>query len=648
MLIDKELIVKVKNKLGEKAALIIAEDLKLEQWDEFNLKGCCPVHKEDSPSFIWDSKPNTNFYKCFGCGYRLNIIDHFMNFHKITYLEAVEKLFNLVGEKYRFGERGLKSNREYIYPNHEYNEDRSNVEEYLLKRKISKETLDYADIQSDNHNNIVFHFYDENDVLMLVKYRPSRAIDKKNPKDIKSWCQKDKSTKPILYNMNRCDPTKPLIIVEGEIDCLSIIECGYRNVVSIPLGAQNSKYIDEGFDWLEQFDKIICWFDNDISGINARKEACSRLGTWRTYYIDLPKEMEKDGRVIPVKDANEILYLFGKQKVLDIIDTAQEVPIANIIDLYDVPDFDIENAMGFYSSSKELGEYIYKYLLGTVLILTGRNGNGKSVFLNQEFVVEPLNQGMNVFVYSAEMGKPILKSWIELVLAGRDFITLINSTVHRIQDSTKKLMRDWYKERIYVYDNDKDLSADSILDRLETVIRRNGVKVAILDNLLTIELPIPQGSDPWQEQKKFMVRLINFAAKFNVFIVLVAHPKKTAEFRRLTSDDVGGVGALTNLAHLVMSIHRYTKKEKEGTKDNKGKYRSGMEPQKYDCVIDLFKNRITGHANKEINQYFDYLSYRFYKTPEELWKRYKWDTRSTPLPKNDPNKHEENPFDKGN
>jgi twinkle protein len=443
--------------------------------------------------------------------------------------------------------------------------------------------------------------------------------------------------------MNRIDPTIPLILVEGEIDLLSVIESGYKNCVSIPLGAQNSKYIEENFDWLDQFEKIIVWFDNDIPGINARKEACSRLGTWRTYFIDLPRELEKDGRNISVKDANEVLYYFGKQKLLDIIDTAQEVPIANIVDLYDVQEFDIESAPGFYSSSKELGNYINKYLLGTVLILTGRNGNGKSVFLNQEFIAEPLNQGMDVFVYSAEMGRPILKSWIELVMAGRDNVELINNTVHRINFDAKKNMREWYKGRVFVYDNDKDLSADSILDRLETVIRRNGVKVAILDNLLTIDLPVLPGSDIWQEQKKFMVRLINFASKYNVFIVLVAHPKKTAEFRRLTSDDVGGPGALTNLAHLVLSIHRYTKKEKEGTKDQKGKYKSGMEPQKYDCVIDLFKNRITGHANKEINQYFDYLSYRFYSTPEELWKRYKWDKRVDPLPRHDPNKHESLP-----
>lgn len=636
MIVPKELIIEAKEKLGEEAAEIIAKDLQLKEWDSENLKSLCPFHTEDSGSFIWNQKENS--FKCFGCGKVYGIVDHYMSFYKMTFLDATKRLFEETQTTYRFGEKGVKTDRDYKYPKYEDIGVRNRVEEYLVGyRNISVETLDYCDVTEDANGNIVFNFYDANDVLTLVKYRPSHTTKKKEPK---SWCQVGADSKNILFNMNRIDPTKPLVIVEGEIDCLSVIEAGYKNCVSIPLGAQNSKYIEENFDWLEQFNKITIWFDNDAAGVNARKEACSRLGTWRTYFIDLPKSIEKNGEMIEVKDANAILHHFGKQKILDIIDTAQEVPISNVIDLYDVPDFDIENADGIYSSSKELGEYIYKYLLGTVLILTGRNGNGKSVFLNQEFIVEPLNQGKDVFVYSAEMGRPLLRNWIDLVLAGRDNVTLSNGTVHKIDPTALKTMREWYKGRIFVYDNDKDLSADSILDRLETVIRRNGVKVAIFDNLLTIDLPVPQGSDIWQEQKKFMVRLINFAAKYNIFIVLVAHPKKTTEFRRLTSDDVGGVGAITNLAHYVLSIHRYTQKEKEGTKGQNGKFKVGFEPEKHDCVIDLFKNRVTGHANKEIKQYFDYQSYRFYGTPKELWKRYKWDKRDCDLPNYDPNKHE--------
>ncbi|MCV5968630.1 hypothetical protein, partial [Lactococcus petauri] len=79
------------------------------------------------------------------------------------------------------------------------------------------------------------------------------------------------------------------------------------------------------------------------------------------------------------------------------------MPITDVIDLYNVLDFDIETAPGIYSASAEINEHIYKYLFGTLVIVSGRNGNGKSVFLNQEFIAEPVNQGYDVFVYSGEM-----------------------------------------------------------------------------------------------------------------------------------------------------------------------------------------------------------------------------------------------------
>ena len=65
-IILKEKILEAKQILGEKAAYIIAEDLHIDKWDSKSLKGCCPFHKEDTPSFIWNKKDN--HFKCFGCG----------------------------------------------------------------------------------------------------------------------------------------------------------------------------------------------------------------------------------------------------------------------------------------------------------------------------------------------------------------------------------------------------------------------------------------------------------------------------------------------------------------------------------------------------------------------------------------------------
>jgi twinkle protein len=52
----------------------------------------------------------------------------------------------------------------------------------------------------------------------------------------------------IVYNYDNCVDAKEIIIVEGEMDCLSMCEAGYYNCVSVPNGATektiNLEYLD--------------------------------------------------------------------------------------------------------------------------------------------------------------------------------------------------------------------------------------------------------------------------------------------------------------------------------------------------------------------------------------------------------------------
>ena len=113
--------------------------------------------------------------------------------------------------------------------------------------KISPHTIDYADVRQDGEGNAVFNYYDTNDVLTMVKYRPSRKVKKG---ENKCWCQKGADTTPLLFNMNRINTTVPLLICEGEPDCLSAIEAGFTNAVSVPLGSTNFHWIEENWDFL--------------------------------------------------------------------------------------------------------------------------------------------------------------------------------------------------------------------------------------------------------------------------------------------------------------------------------------------------------------------------------------------------------------
>lgn len=938
MLIPKEKINQAKELYGEQAMLDIVSYFGLEDSYNEKDKSCsCPWHRDKTPSFIWN--PKNNSAHCFSCNRNFGIIDLYLT-QGMSYLEAVEKLFNNVKFEYNFNNKNIQDSS-YRYPKHEHS-DRTNVEKYMELRKISKKTLDYADVQSDCHGNVVFHYYNANDTLMTVKYRLGHKFDKEKDKS-KCWAQSNADFTPLLFNMNRIDPSKPLVITEGECmkgdteiltpegwirldeynnqqvmqvdsnmsgsfvtplayvkkqysgnmvcvrkggnytfeatenhnmvyiksnkeiikrkacempksigsayiptainyngkgislsndqialylavsadctidirkgcrysrfgvkknrkynriknlldrleikyfdnpnaangykyigfrtpnwieskelpvnwiydatleqrkfildemvywdgnrvpnrnqveystklysnailiqtiahtcgymstiikrknlhgewykvsilfnkhgvsfqngfdkeyyyegmvycvtvptgmilirqeghvsvtgncDTLSIIESGYSNVVSTPNGCGNTKWVEYNWDWLEQFDKIILWYDSDEPGIKGRNEVLYRLGTWRTYYIEIPptETTENGGRI---KDANELLYFKGKEKVLEYINKPFEIPVQNVMDLSKAEDFDIEHTEGLYTGIKELDDKIYKLTFGTLNIITGRAGSGKSCFVNQVALCQALQQGYDTFVFSGELPAPILRNWIETTMIGRDNITMKDGHIRIFDSAKRKQMQNWYSGRILVYDNDRDSTANSILNKMEELARKCGTKVFLIDNLMMVDLECNE-EGRLQAEKNFIGKLINFAKKYNVLVFLVAHPRKTKEAGgRLTQEDIAGSGNIVNLAHMVFSVHRYTEKEKQGETNMKGDFIKGKEPIEYDISIEVLKNRITG-VLPTVDMYFDYNSYRFYRTPSELWFRYNWNKDTSPLRTDDPNIH---------
>lgn len=209
--------------------------MDIQDFDEQNLRCCCPFHQEDHASFIYNRK--TFSFHCFGaCARNYDILDVFI-YKGMTYLQACQKLFELAGIRYSFGELGVHTKHQYKYPKEVPIGDKSKIYGYFKKRCISPSTLDYADVRQDEEGNIVWNYYDTNDVLTMVKYRPSRKVRKG---ENKCWCQKGADTCNLLFNMNRVNVNSPLLICEGEPDCLSAIEAGFSNAVSVPLGNTTS------------------------------------------------------------------------------------------------------------------------------------------------------------------------------------------------------------------------------------------------------------------------------------------------------------------------------------------------------------------------------------------------------------------------
>ena len=626
MQIDREAILQAKEKLGDRNAQIIVEELGITDFDEKNMKCCCPFHQEDHASFIYNKKAFN--FRCFGsCGRSYDILDVFM-YKGATYAEACKKLFELAEMPYSFGELGVKTKRHYRYPHEVPCTDKSKVYAYFEQRKISRETLDALDVRQDSEGNAVFNYYDTNDVLTMVKYKPSHKIQHGQAK---CWCQQNSDTASLLFNMNRINVNSPLLICEGEPDCLSAIEAGFKNAVSVPLGSSNLHWIDENLEWLDQFESIIICADNDDAGVKMQKECVPRLGSWRTKVVDIPAiPIGNTGRV--TKDLNEILYVCGKDKVLELILDAKDSPVPSVADLSDVEPTEYEDVDGVTTGLKAIDDELMRLFFGTLTIVSGQPGSGKSSLLTQ-LACNSLDNDISTWLFSGELPNGVEKSWFNYIFAGprniTDAISRRGNPYKKISTTTLAEINKTYKGRWHIYRDDYDNTLDKLIASMTDTVRKYGARCLILDNFMCIDTETSE--EELRSQTDTIKKLIEFAKKYQVAVILVCHPRKMDAGTNVGIYDIAGTSNIVNLAHRTIGLRRVTDAERENAAKYSEKRRQLL---KYDVIVTIVKDRMFGRQNIDVGLYYDPASRRFFGDMDEYDRRFSWDKKEykEPLP----------------
>lgn len=626
MQIDREAILQAKEKLGDRNAQIIVEELGITDFDEKNMKCCCPFHQEDHASFIYNKKAFN--FRCFGsCGRSYDILDVFM-YKGATYAEACKKLFELAEMPYSFGELGVKTKRHYRYPHEVPCTDKSKVYAYFEQRKISRETLDALDVRQDSEGNAVFNYYDTNDVLTMVKYKPSHKVQHGQAK---CWCQQNSDTAPLLFNMNRINVNSPLLICEGEPDCLSAIEAGFKNAVSVPLGSSNLHWIDENLEWLDQFESIIICADNDDAGVKMQKECVPRLGSWRTKVVDIPAiPIGNTGRV--TKDLNEILYVCGKDKVLELILDAKDSPVPSVADLSDVEPTEYEDVDGVTTGLKAIDDELMRLFFGTLTIVSGQPGSGKSSLLTQ-LACNSLDNDISTWLFSGELPNGVEKSWFNYIFAGprniTDAISRRGNPYKKISTTTLAEINKTYKGRWHIYRDDYDNILDKLIASMTDTVRKYGARCLILDNFMCIDTETSE--EELRSQTDTIKKLIEFAKKYQVAVILVCHPRKMDAGTNVGIYDIAGTSNIVNLAHRTIGLRRVTDAERENAAKYSEKRRQLL---KYDVIVTVVKDRMFGRQNIDVGLYYDPASRRFFSDMDEYDRRFSWDKKEykEPLP----------------
>lgn len=437
--------------------------------------------------------------------------------------------------------------------------------EYLESRSISRETAEKYKItvRKDNSNILVFPFYDSQGILQFVKYRNTKYNGTGN----KEWCEE--KTKPILFGMAQCKDFNRLIITEGQIDSLSVAECGFDNAVSVPTGARGFTWLSNCWDWIKKFKEVVVFGDCENGGITLIDELSKRL--------PMVVKCVRQQDYLCEKDANAILCKYGKEAVIKAVQNAQVRDIKYVKRLADVKSVNLTALPKIKTGIKEIDMAIGGLYYGQVILLSGKRGEGKSTFMSQ-LVAEAIEQDNAVFVYSGELPNYYFKSWLDLQIAGSQNIETrhdeYGNEQYYISDETAQIINRWYYDKAFIFDNSAvdDDEFDGLLKIISDAVCRYNIKLVCIDNLMTA-LDDDVNSDIYRQQSKFVRELAKMSKRYDIAIILIAHPKKSSiEFN---NDTVSGSADITNAVDVVMNYERCADEDA-------------------DSKITINKNRLTG------------------------------------------------------
>ena len=336
---------------------VISESVKLKRTGR-NYIGLCPFHNEKSPSFTVSQ--DKQIYKCFGCGEAGNVISYIMKDRNVTFPEAARVLAeranisieiendennvqkDMYNKMYNINVEAAR----YFYDN--LRKDKK-AEEYFVNRGISEATMKkfglgfsfdkwdglllylkkkgYSELDLFNIGLIIKSpkgsYYDRfrNRIMFPVfDYKGKvigfggRVLDDSKPKYLNS------PETPLfhkglhLYGLNfviKNNKSRTIIIVEGYMDCISLHQYGFSNVVA-SLGTALT--INQAKLLKKYVDKVIISYDADFAG-----QAATLRG------LEILRNEGFDLRVLIVpkgKDPDEYIKNNGKQAFQKLVDDA--------------------------------------------------------------------------------------------------------------------------------------------------------------------------------------------------------------------------------------------------------------------------------------------------------------------------------------
>jgi len=350
-MIDKNSIENLKNRLD--IVDVISNYIELKK-SGANYKARCPFHNEETPSFV--VSPAKQIYHCFGCGAGGDAISFVMNYDKLSYPEALEKLANdfnipLTYTKNNFDKKDERKVLEQIniFYKRCFN-DKEKAKSYLIDRGVYDSSREKFEIGYAPSSEKVISFLKENFLseedsvktgilgvgeqgriyARLIKritfpiFSPNgkivgfggRTISNHPAKYINSPQTAFFNKSKLLYGYHLARESilrkNRIIITEGYLDVIMLHQAGFNESVAT-LGTALTK---EHLPLLRRGEpQVVLSYDGDSAGISAALKASKMLSSlsMRGGVVIFdggqdPADMVKSGKI------DELNSLFSKPK----------------------------------------------------------------------------------------------------------------------------------------------------------------------------------------------------------------------------------------------------------------------------------------------------------------------------------------------
>jgi twinkle protein len=409
--------------------------------------------------------------------------------------------------------------------------------DWFKTRGISSETINRLNITETKNGTTWIRFnYFEGPDLVNVKSRNAKKEFR-----LESGC------KLIFYNLNSLNNAKKCYIVEGEIDCLTLIECGFKEVVSVPNGAHrtnnNLQYLDNCIDYFEGIEEVYLLTDGDEPGVALRNELARRIGKEKCFFFEYPEGC---------KDVNDVLLKLGKPILLDFVSQKKEFPMEGVLTVDHLSDgIDTIFNEGYprsYGIGNELDFHI-KWRTGEWTVVTGSPGSGKSEVIDQISLILNTQQGWKCGVFSPENRPYQIHFW---KLAHKLYGKMMKDFTKEDKEQAKQYLRS-----NYFWIDEKDPSLDTLLAKARELVKRKGIKQLIFDPWNQIEHCFDKGQTETQYVSASLSKISQFVVDFDVHVFLVAHPGKSRQTQgKLSLYDVAGSAHFFNKTYNGITVMR--------------------------------------------------------------------------------------------